>query len=276
MKILIAALLSFSITSVHSKEIELIIPVKTSGTQYILSQHLKPLLENKGYIVDLKISGTCIKAGSDFQNTKKPAAMLIFNAYSALPECKNSIPDAHSWVSNLTKSQLMICGKVARDNLGIITRKEKATIGSVNVYPSSIVLSLNPNFKYVPYTSSGSLAQGFISGDTDLIITNSLRASKLVSKQQADCFIATGEKDHLGASAASNIFPDWEYKNIFQLFSMMHKNMDAEMSKQFKDDIREILLGKDWKDFTDKSGYEIDVSITSEFYNQSSKLWIRE
>lgn len=276
MKFLIAVLSAFASLSVYSKEIELIIPVKTSGTQYILSQNLKPLLENKGYSVDLQISGTCIKAGSDFQETKKPAAMLIFNAYSALPECKNSIPDNTTWVSNLTKSQLMICGRPGKDNLGIIKRKERATIGSVNVYPSKIVLTLNPNLKYVPYTSSGSLAQGFISGDTDLIITNSLRASKLVSNKQADCFIATGDKDHLGAVAATRLFPEWEYKNIFQLFSMMHKNMSDEMSSKFKEDIKEILSSKEWKDFADKSGYEIDISITPEFYNKSSVMWTRE
>jgi hypothetical protein len=276
MKFLLIVFLSFFAAAVYAKKIELIIPVKTSGTQYILSQELVPLLEEKGYTVDLKISGNCIKAGSDFNETKKPAAMLIFNAYSSLPECENSIPDDKTWVSNLTKSQIMICGKVGQDNLGIIKRKEKATIGSVNVYPSKIVLSLNPNLKYVPYTSSGSLAQGFISGDTDLLITNSLRASKLVKNNQAECFIATGNKDHLGATAATKLFPDWQYNSIFQLFSMMHKNMDDQDSAKFKKDIKEILTSDKWQEFTKKNGYDIDINITSEFYNRSSKLWSRE
>jgi hypothetical protein len=40
--------------------------------------------------------------------------------------------------------------------------------------------------------------------------------------------------------------------------------------------MKEILLSKEWKDFADKSGYEIDISITPEFYNKSSAMWIRE
>ena len=266
----------FFLVPVSAKEIDLIIPVKTSGTQYILSQELKPLLEEKGYIVNLKISGTCIKAGVDYKESKTSVAMLIFNAYSALPECENSIPDDKSWVINLTKSKLLICGRPGKDNLGIIRRKEKATIGSVNVYPPNIVLSLLPSLKYVPYKSSGSLAQGFISGDTDLLITNSFRASKLTENKQAECFITTGNENHLGAEAATKIFKEWKYNDMFQLFSMVHKNMTVDESRKFKKDMKDIVTGDKWRAFAVKNGYDIDIDVTSDFYNKSSKLWSRD
>lgn len=274
--LMIAFCMLTSVTYAQGTEIKFILPVKTSATQYILSQEIKPLLEKKGYKIEVVVSGNCIKAANDFKNSKVPTAMFIFNAYASLPECSENIPTEKNWVSNLTKSQIMICGKPGKDNLGIIRRKEKATIGSVDIYPSKIGKTLNPNFKYVPYSSSGSLSQGFLAGDTDFIITNILRATELVKNNRAECIISTGKDNLLGATAATKLFPDWEYSELYQLFSMIQKNMSEVESKKFQSDIREVLLSAEFKSFADKNGYFLDFNITPSQFNRSAKLWSRD
>lgn len=254
-------------------KVEFILPVKSNATQYILAQEIKPLLEKKGYIIDINVSGNCIKAGKDFKESKTPSAMFIFNAYSALPECKDTIPNNQNWVYNLTKSKLFICGKTEFDHIQIIKNKEIHTIGSVDIYPSSIIKTLNPNFKYVPYNSSGALVRGYLAGDTDFLITNVLRATDLVKNNRAKCSIVTGNQDLLGATAASKIFPNWAYANTFQLFSLVHTNFNKEQSEKFKKDIKDILNSNEFTSFAEKNGYEIDLSINADNYIKSSNLW---
>jgi hypothetical protein len=258
------------------KSVEIIVPTKTSGTGYDIAVELKPLLEKRGYIVNLVMSGTCTKAQSDFYSTSKQSTLLLFNAWSALPECDKSIPTNASWVANLVTGPAMICGKPGKDNLGIIKRKEVVTIASTSVYAPSIVKSLNPNFKYVPYPESGGTVRGFTAGDTEFIITNMIRSTKLMKDGIADCFVVTGREAINGVQPATKLFPQWKYNLLELNLALMQRNMPRDIAEQFTKDIRELLVTPEWRAFADRNGYTINQTMTSDQYNNSLLLWGRD
>ena len=275
-KIIAIFLCLITSVSIANPTVDIILPTKSAGTAYDVISELKPLLEKQGYNVNMIMSGVCIKAQHDFYATKNPTALFLFNAYSSFPECSKSAPSNTSWVSSLTTSPIMICGKPGKDNLGILQRKESSTIASTSSYSPNIVKSLNPNFKYVPYAESGETARGFIAGDTEFIITNMLRATKLMKDGLADCVTVSGNDNIQGVVAATKLFPNWKYNAIEQQYGMIYRNMNPAEAEQFKKAVKTALASAEWKAFADRNGYILKPNITPEAYNNSSKLWSRD
>ena len=256
--------------------VDIIIPTKSAGTAYDVINELKPLLEKQGYNINMIMSGVCIKAQHDFYSTKNPTALFLFNAYTSFPECSKSAPTESSWASSLIISPIMICGKPGKDNLGILQRKESTTIASTSSYSPNIVKSLNPNFKYVPYAESGETARGFVAGDTEFIITNMLRATKLMKDGLADCVLVTGNDNMQGVTSAVKLFPNWKYNTIEQQYGLIYRNMNSTDSEQFKKAVKNAIASAEWKTFAEKNGYLLNPLITPASYNKSSKLWSRD
>jgi hypothetical protein len=276
MKKLILSLLLAATAAASAAPLDLIIGSSTTGTFYSVAQELKPLLEKRGWEVNIKVNGNCVKSQEEFQSTAKPAIEMLFNAYTVLPECSKSAPTANTWLINLTESQLALCARPGMDVVGAINAQQRTSIGSVTAYPKRIVLSLNPNFQYVPYASSGDLARGFLAGDVDIFITNMLRASKLVADGKARCTTVTGTTRALGAPAATQLFPTWSSNNTVQYYALTYKNLTPEQSAKLKRDLQVVLGGEEWAKFAEKSGYTLKPTLTPDEFNRSSKAWVRE
>lgn len=269
-------LLLVAATAVSAAPLDLIIGSSTTGTFYSVAQELKPLLEKRGWEINIKVNGNCVKSQDEFQSTTKPAMEMLFNAYTVLPECSKSAPTAKTWLINLTESQLALCARPGVDVVGAVNAQQRIAIGSVNAYPKRIVMTLNPNFQYVPYASSGELARGFLAGDVDIFITNMLRASKLVADGKARCTTVTGNTRALSAPPATQLFPTWSANNTVQYYALTHKNLTPEQSTKLKRDLQAVLGSEEWAKFAEKSGYALKPTLTPDEFNQSSNSWAKE
>jgi hypothetical protein len=256
-------------------ELDFVISSKIGGTQYLLYEQLKPLMEEKGYKINVVVPGNCVKSGVEFLRSEKPTLLVVFNSYLALEECSDIQPNRFNWVVNLTKSQLMICEQPGYEFLKKLKSNERIPVGSVNVYPPAILESLDSDISYVPYKTSGALVRGFLANDVNVIITNSLRASQLVKKRQADCVLATGDRSHLGAPAATSLLPDWDHAEIYQLFAVLQKNVPQKMLGKLRQDMKALLLDPRWQQFASASGYDVDPTLTPMVFTESSRLWAR-
>jgi tripartite-type tricarboxylate transporter receptor subunit TctC len=274
-KYLLASLLAWFSVSASAQTIDFIVPDQPGRLTHDVEQLLTPHLVAAGYRVNTIIANNCHKGHRLFEQTNKPTLMIVYNGYISTAECGFTITDT-TLISSLFQSPVVICSRPdIQDAIGVLRRRESVSLGlGGSDWPKPVVLALNPNFRIAVYNSSGDLARGFAAGDTDFIITNTVRASDLIKSERAKCLATTHTAEFQSIESAARVFENWQYnRDLTQIWAVAGHNITDQERQKIKGLIIDAMKTPAWKNLADRSGINIDHGIDNTTLYRTSKTW---
>jgi hypothetical protein len=277
-KILTAVVLTsmIQVSALANETITMFIGSRPGGNMFDQSQLLADHLRSQGYTVNIEVVGSCNKAQSGMANHKDRSIMVVFNAFAKLPGCEDTMPNSNNYVANLLTFPLMFCSRPDLDVNAIIRDQRPATVAGIKSNPAVIATSLNSKFKYVPYANSGAASQGFLAGDTDIIMTTVPKASELVSAGKARCSVTTAAKPMLGADPASRLYGQWAYRDLVAAVGVIQKGFSNKEIESLRKAVRGISGSKAWHQYAEKTESDINVDFSLDRFQRTSEQWAQQ
>ena len=261
--------------SAHATEVVFNVPSQAGRITHEFDQVISPVLIKEGIKVNTELTGNCAKGYQQFSETTKPTVMLMYNGYIATAECPLNVTK-DTLVSTVLSGVIAVCAKPGFENpIDAIRQQKSVTIGLGGAdYPIPVVKNLNANFKPVVYSSSGDLVRGFAAGDTDFIMTNMLRAGRLMEAGKANCVATTSTEVVLGVAPGTKVFPNWKYNSsMTQIFAIVGRNLSEQDMKNVRAAVGKAVASPEWQAIATKGGYSTDASIPAEVVVETSKVW---
>lgn len=261
--------------SAQATEVVFNIPSQAGRILQEFEQAVSPVLVQEGIKVNTELTGNCAKGYKVFSETDKPTIMMVYNGYLASEECKLNVTD-ENLVSTVLSGVVAVCARPDIKNpVDVIRQQKSATIGLGGAdWPVPVIKNLNANFKPVVYSSSGDLAKGFAAGDTDFIITNMLRAARLMDAGKANCVATTSTEVVRGIEPGNKVFPQWKYaSSMTQYWAVVGRNLSEQDMKNIRAAVNKAVVGAELKAIADKGAFNTDSSISAKVVAESAAIW---
>lgn len=250
-KIFLSFLLIISQTSISSAQEHIIwiVPGAAGGGMHRISEILSKELNDKGWKIDLKVTGNCATAKSSWLGKETPVILIWENTF---PEtCQLPKPKKDNFVKLLTSSPYYLCAlkntKITLENI-LYDKNEYSVSILRNPFSLQILQYIETKtgtkLKPIPYMQpKGAL----ISGEVDLYLGN--QGAAMQQEKEAVCFFQTSSQSSKNIKSMNEVDPRLNLiKN--SIFYAKSKNFSENDIIRLRKDINDIIQTKIWIDYT--------------------------